>query len=121
VYWYIVGWLAAERGNARFAGSLIAKTAARYAIVLDTLTAYSDRRAPMTPRVDDAAHSPTRFLANVSTTLVRSSHDCSQHDRAQAGSRAVKPPSEPLTRLITVATLRPSGRKHARSSQTFAD
>jgi transposase InsO family protein len=56
---YIVGWLAAERENARLASSLIAETAARHAIAPDALTVHSDRGAPMT------AGSMTQLLATL--------------------------------------------------------
>jgi hypothetical protein len=68
VHWYIVGWLAAERGNARLAGSLIARTAARHAIVLDTLTACSDRRARMT------AGSMTQLIARPAFSRMSQRH-----------------------------------------------
>lgn len=56
---FVVGWLAADRENARLATHLVAETAVRHGIEPGQLTLHSDRGAPMT------AGSMTQLLATL--------------------------------------------------------
>jgi putative transposase len=56
---FVVGWLVAERENARLATHLIAETAERHGIAPGQLTIHSDRGSPMT------AGSMTQLLATM--------------------------------------------------------
>ncbi|MCP5055276.1 MAG: IS3 family transposase [bacterium] len=47
---YVVGWMVADRENARLASNLIEETCLKYAVNPKTLTLHSDRGAPMTAK-----------------------------------------------------------------------
>jgi putative transposase len=47
---YAVGWMVADRENARLASNLIEETCQKYEVTPETLTLHSDRGAPMTAK-----------------------------------------------------------------------